>query len=65
MAGGTARDDLDEARFLLGRADVGLADLAAGPHHPAALGKAELGVDGVEVVVDHELRPDVGRALFA
>ena len=40
-------------------------DLAARPHHPAALGQAELGVDGVEVVVDHELRADVGRAFLA
>ena len=39
--------------------------LAAGPHDAAAFGEAELGVDRVEVVVDHELRADLGRALLA
>ena len=40
-------------------------DLAAGADDAAALGQAEFGVDRVEVVVDHELRANLGRALFA
>ena len=39
--------------------------LAAAPHDAAALGQAELGVDGVEVAVGHELRADVRRAFLA
>ena len=57
--------NLDSTRLLLGRADVGADDLAAGADDAAAFGEAELGVDGVEVLVDHELRADLGRALFA
>ena len=64
MAGRTGHDELHRARLLLGRADVGLLHLAARPHHPAAFGQAELGVDRVEVAVDHELRAHVGGAFF-
>ena len=65
MARRSAGDELDRARLLLGGADVGLADRAARAHEAAALGQTEFGVDGVEVVVDHELRADVRRAFLA
>ena len=36
-----------------------------GPDHATAFGQTELGVDGVEMLVDHELRAELGSALLA
>src|SRR4029453_10605714 len=58
-------DDFDWARFFLCGPDVRLPRSTAGSDNSPALGKAVLGVDGVEMVVDHELRAELRSTLLA
>ena len=59
------RDEVDALRKFLRGLHAGIADLAIDARRVAALGEAVLGIDRVEVLVDHELDTDVRRALLA
>jgi len=65
VAGRPVCDDFHGAWFLFGRADVRVDILSSAADDAAAFGEAILGVDCLEVLIDHELRAHVGRAFLA
>jgi hypothetical protein len=65
MAGDPAGNQIHSVRHFLRGLDLRVAHRAVLARDAAALRVAELGVDRLEVIADHELDAGLRRALFS